>query len=126
MLFFKAHVTGGPTSVVLGKNAHTGPRVPCEGDIRDLSPSLVDSLLLARSLRELCSRHRSQLAVPLGQGADEHFDGSPGYRHGEEEDGGGVGLRDTQLWVNNHLSDVSVWGFSLVQADLAVSFEFSV
>lgn len=119
-MFFKAHVTGGPTSVALGKNAHTGARVPCEGDIRDLSPSLVDSLLLARSVRKLCARHRPRLAVPLGQGAEGDLDGGISGGNGdggveadddEEDDDDGVrrgrgGSRDTQLWVNDQLSDV--------------------
>lgn len=69
-------------------------RVPSEGDIRGLSPSLADALLLARSVHGLCARRRSELKVPLDR---------------EEEAGaeaGGVGALDSRLWVNDKLSEV--------------------
>lgn len=120
MLFFKAHVTGGPTSVALGKNAHTGARIPCEGDIRGLSPSLAESLQLVRSVRGLCARHRSSLGVPLGQGAEgdleldgkgvSNRDGRDGQGKDVGEGGDGGKARDMQLWVNDQLSNVSTSG----------------
>lgn len=70
-------------------------RVPSEGDIRDLSPSLTDALLMARSFHKLCARHRSELAVPFGQGAGGRGVGS------EDE-----AAADSQLWVNDQISDV--------------------
>lgn len=75
-------------------------RVPCEWDIRELSPSLSDSLVLARSIRELCFRHRSELGVPLGQGMDAYAGG------GRHEDV----ARMTRLWINDQLADVSTGG----------------
>lgn len=75
-------------------------RVPSEGDIKELSPSLADALLLARSVRNLCTRHRSELAVPLGRlGGDNER----GYDNGDEA----VTEADAQLWINDQLSDVS-------------------
>lgn len=79
-------------------------RIPCEEDIRDLSSTLVDSLLLARSVRELCVRHRSELRVPLGKGAEAHG----GIRAGAEDGVVRLSTRDTQLWVNDQISDVRI------------------
>lgn len=73
-------------------------RVPSEGDIRELSPSLADALLLARSVHALCSRHRSDLAFPLGREEEEEEEGA-----GAEAEAEAV---DSQLWVNDKLSEV--------------------
>lgn len=43
---------------------------------------MADALLLARSVRHLCARHRSHLAVPVGEGGG----GGGGHSGGEEEE----------------------------------------
>lgn len=75
-------------------------RVPSEGDIRGLSPSLTDALLLGRLIRKLCARHRSDLAVTLGQG----ISGVSGDDGGSKEEK--IAAAETELWVNDKLSDV--------------------
>lgn len=90
-------------SCILLVSSHRGGdwicRVPSEGDIKELSPSLADALLLARSVRNLCTRHRSKLAVPLGWLGRDY---ERGYDNKDE-----VTDADAQLWINDQLSDVS-------------------
>lgn len=81
--------------------------MPSEGDIRDLSPALADSLLLARSVRTLCIRHRSDLGVPLGQGIDAHGT----IAGGAAGAGSGLGPRSPQLWINEQLAHVRMAGW---------------
>lgn len=74
-------------------------RVPSEGDIKELSPSLADALLLARSVRNLCTRHRSELAVPLGRLGS-------GNERGYDNEDEAAAEANAQLWINDQLSDV--------------------
>ena len=62
---------------------------------------------MARSVRNLCARHQSELAVPLGRWCNDNGNGS---REGETEDEGAA-MANAQLWVNDQLADVRDFSF---------------